>query len=394
MRNKWFLYVLAAVMAVAMACGGDTKTPVSPSATTDLGADAAADGSTLKISAPTLSAPANGSTADNTTPNLVLQNATSKFVPQTIPSYRFVVVDSANATVYDSGVVAAGASLTAHQVPADKLKQETAYKWRARGENGSAVGPWANYFTFTTPKSLSGSPGFQTATTLWDPLTDGKSIGTATGMEFTKDVGARTIGNESTIRYDLLQTISAGEYSFYVYNLNPLSAGDKTKLMSMSEGLGDITTNDYRFTVEKRGVAYTVPGQVRIRVIAGDSDEALGRIFDSAPIVPPLVKGVWYFVRLTWGASRVQWLVYNADGTTGAIGSKVAEVNMGYGTYTYKPVPHTAWVGAPVGRGGSQDASVANMTVKWLWIGAAGTTRPGFAGASTLPVFDFEGPGF
>jgi hypothetical protein len=72
----------------------------------------------------------------------------------------------------------------------------------------------------------------------------------------------------------------------------------------------------------------------------------------------------------------------------------VAEVNMGYGTYTYKPVPHTAWVGAPVGRGGSQDASVANMTVKWLWIGAAGTTRPGFAGASTLPVFDFEGPGF
>ena len=394
MRNKWFLYGLAAVMAVAVACGGDTKTPVSPSATTDLGADAAADGSTLKISAPTLSTPANASTTDSTTPNLVLQNASSKYVPQTIPSYRFVVVDAANTTVHDSGVVGAGASLTGHRVPADKLKQDTAYKWRARGENGSTVGPWSSYFSFTTAKALSLTEGFQTATTLWDPLSNGKTVGNATGMEFTKDVGARTIGNDSNIRYDLLQTISAGEYSFYVYNLNPLSAGDKTKLMSMSEGLGDITTNDYRFTVEKRGVAYTVPGQVRIRVIAGDSDEALGRIFDSAPIVPPLVKGVWYFVRLTWGASRVQWLVYNADGTTGAIGSKVAEVNMGYGTYTYKPVPHTAWVGAPVGRGGSQDASVANMTVKWLWIGAAGTTRPGFAGASTLPVFDFEGPGF
>ena len=112
MRNKWFLYVLAAVMAVAVACGGDPKTPVSPSATTDLGADAAADGSTLKITAPVLSAPANASTTDSTTPNLVLENASSKFVPQTIPSYRFVVVDSANTPVYDSGAVGAGASLT------------------------------------------------------------------------------------------------------------------------------------------------------------------------------------------------------------------------------------------------------------------------------------------
>ncbi len=362
------------------ACGESTKTPASPTpAVSSETAAAAADGSTLKISAPTLSTPANNSTADSLTPNLVLQNATSKYVPAAVPTYQFQVVDSANATVYDSGPVGAGASQTAHQVPADKLKAEQTYRWRARGTSGSAAGPWSGYFTFTTPKGMS-DVAYQTATTLWDPLTNGKTIGRQTGMEFSAS-GARTIGNDSNIRYDLLQTMSAGEYSFYVYNLNPLSAGDKTKLMSMQEGTGDITTDDYRFTVEKRGASYIIPSQVRIRLIAGDADEHNGRIFDSAPEVAPLEKNVWYFVRLTWGATRVVFQIYNANGTTGAIGSQVFYKDMGYAPYTYKPVPHTAWVGGPVGRGGPQDASVSNMTVKWLWIGAAGTPRPGFGQA-------------
>jgi hypothetical protein len=389
MQKKWILYGFAAFTAVAIACGGDTKTPASPTpATSSETAAAAADGCTMKISAPTTVSPTSGSTADSVTPTLVIQNATAKYVPQTVPYYQFTVL-SGSTTVYDSGLVAAGTSQTSHRVAANALKAETAYTWKARGAaSTTAFGPWSTAIAFTTPKS--GGPGYQTATTLWDPLTDGKSIGAATGMEFTKDVGARTIGNDSNIRYDLLQTISAGEYSFYVYNLNPLSSGDKTKMMSMQEGTSDITTNDYRFTVEKRGAAYTAPGQVRIRIIAGDNDDH-GRIFDSAPQQPPLVKNVWYFVRLTWGASRARLQIFNADGTTGALGSSVLDMDMGYGSYTYKPVPHTAWVGAPVGRAGAQDASVSNMTVKWVWIGAAGTTRPGFSPAVTAAL---DAPGF
>lgn len=379
MQKKWFLLGFAAVAAFAIACGESTKTPSSPTGT--VGSDtaaAAADGSTLKINAPTLSAPANNSTADSLTPNLVLQNATSKYVQATIPTYQFQVVDSANATVYDSGAVGAGASLTGHRVPADKLKAEQTYRWRARGTSGTAVGPWSGYFAFTTPKGISDA-GYQTATTLWDPLTNGKSIGVPTNMEFSTS-GARTISNEATIRYDLLQTISAGEFSFYAYNLNPLSVGDKTKMFSMQEGTGDITTNDYRFTIEKRGATYPAPGQVRIRCIVGDNDDH-GRIFDSAPLQPPLVKNVWYFVRLAWGAGRIRLQIFNANGDTGALGSSVLDYDMGYGSYTYKPVPHVAWIGAPVGRAGAQDASVPNMTVKWVWIGAAGTPRPGFGQA-------------
>lgn len=381
MQKKWFVLGFAAVAAVAMACGESTQTPASPtpSASSDTAA-AAADGSTLKINAPTLSAPANNSTADSLTPNLVLQNATSKYVLAAIPTYQFQIVDSANATVYDSGAVGAGAALTGHRVAADKLKAEQTYRWRARGTNGSAAGPWSGYFTFTTPKGMSDG-GYQTATAVWDPLTNGKSIGASSGMEFSAE-GARTLSTLSNIRYDLLQTMTAGEFSYYAYNLNPLSAGSKTKLMSMQEGTSDITTNRYRFTVEKRGVGFPIPGQVRIRIIVGDANESAGRIFDSVPEVALLEKAVWYFVRLTWGGSRATLQIYNANGTTGAIGAQVFFKDMGYGSYTYRPVPHTAWLGAPVGRGGPEDASLPNMTVKWLWIGAAGTPRPGFAQAS------------
>jgi hypothetical protein len=387
MRNKWFLYVLAAVMAVAMACGGDTKTPVSPSATTDLGSDAAADGSTLKISPPTLTSPVNGATADSATPNLLLQNASSTFVPQTIPSYRFVVVDSSNATVYDSGVVAAGASSTAHKVPADKLKAETLYKWRARGENGSAVGPWAGYFTFTTPKSLA-ADGYQTATTLWDPLTNGKSIGRPTNMEFTVGKGARTIDFYSFIQYPLQQTLTSGEMSFYVDNFNPLAQGSKTKFASMSSDAADVTTDPWRFTLEKRGATYTpAPGQVRWRIITGSATSAVN---DGGPWQPVIDKTKTHFIKFTWGSGRVTLLIAEADPTTGALGTVRLSVSAGYAG-TYRPNPHMAYVGVEPGRAGPEDASVPNMTVRYVWISDGATPRPGM---SARDMMVGEGPGY
>jgi hypothetical protein len=387
MRNKWFLYGLAAVMAVAVACGGDTETPVSPSATTDVSASAASDGSTLKITAPTLSTPADGSTADGTTPNLVLQNASSKFVPQTIPSYRFVIVDSSNATVYDSGVVGAGASLTGHRVLADKLKQETVYKWRARGENGSTVGPWSNYFTFTTPKALSATEGYQTATTLWDPLMNGKSIGRPNNMEFTVGKGARTIDFYSFIQYPLRQTLTQGEMSFYVDNFNPLAAGGKTKFASMSSDAADVTTDPWRFTLEKRGASYPTPGQVRWRIITGNATSAVN---DGGPFQPVLDKTKTHFIRFTWGNGRVTLLIAEADPTTGALGTVRLNSSVGYAG-TYRPTPHMAYIGAEAGRGGPEDASVPNMTVRYVWISDGATPRPGMA-ARDLMVG--EGPGY
>jgi len=308
-------------------------------------------------------------------------------VPQTIPSYRFVVVDSSNATVYDSGVVAAGASSTAHKVPADKLKAETLYKWRARGENGSAVGPWAGYFTFTTPKSLA-ADGYQTATTLWDPLTNGKSIGRPTNMEFTVGKGARTIDFYSFIQYPLQQTLTSGEMSFYVDNFNPLAQGSKTKFASMSSDAADVTTDPWRFTLEKRGATYTpAPGQVRWRIITGSATSAVN---DGGPWQPVIDKTKTHFIKFTWGSGRVTLLIAEADPTTGALGTVRLSVSAGYAG-TYRPNPHMAYVGVEPGRAGPEDASVPNMTVRYVWISDGATPRPGM---SARDMMVGEGPGY
>jgi hypothetical protein len=372
MQKKWFLYGFVAVTAVAIACGGDTKTPVSPSPATGSGTDAAADGSTLKINAPALSSPANGSTVDSLTPTLVLTNATSKYVPQTVPSYQFTVVDAGGATIYDSGLVAAGTSQTSVRIPADKLKAEITYRWKARGVDGSAVGPYSSLSSFTTPKAAT--EGFQTATTLWDPLINLKSIGRAVNMEFTAGKGARTIGLESYIQYPLMQTLTQGEMSFYVDNFNPLAAGSKTKFASMSSDAADVTTDPWRFTLEKRGVTYGTP-QVRWRIITGNATSA---VYDGGPWVPVLDKTKTHFIKFTWGNGVVTLLIAEADVATGALGTVRLDVAAAY-KGTYRPSPHMAYIGAEVGRSGPEDASVPNMTVRYVWISDGNTPRPPYS---------------
>jgi hypothetical protein len=380
MLKKVTLFGLALIMAVAMACGGDSKAPVSPTPAVGADAEAAADGSTLKVSAPTVYVPASGAVLDTLTPNLAVNPASGKFVSATGLTYRFSVETAAGTQVYQSGQVSPqpGVTFAAQRIPDNTLTNEVTYRWRARAESGSLYGPWSAYWTFTTPpKKLdpTSTPSFIRATELWDNLTDGKSIGSAVNMEFTVGKGARTVSNDSYIQYALLQTLSAGEMSFYVDNLNPLSAGDKTKLMSMAQGNDDITTNPYRFTIEKRGATYPSPGQVRWRMITGDSGDHT-KINDGGPWQPTLDKTKTYFVKATWGNGLITLKIQEYNTATQQLGSVALSVSQGYNG-TYRPNPQMAYVGAPPGRAGSQDASVANMTVRYVYISAPGGVRPG-----------------
>lgn len=388
MQKKWLLLGLTGLLAVAVACGGDSPAPVSPSPAGVIDATAAADGSTLKVSAPTLSTPANNATNLDLQPLLTASTSTGKFVTATNLLYRFQVVNAAGQDVFAPSLVNASGTTASVRV-ATALTYKTTYRWRVRAEQGSLIGPWSAYSTFTTmeepppPPDPFAIPGYFRANEIWDPLTKGVSVGTANGMEFSAD-GARTVSNESNITYPLLQTLTAGEFSFYVYNLNPLSLGDKTKLMSMQEGSGDITANDYRFTVEKRGVQYIIPGQVRIRVINGDSGDH-GNIHDSVPTVPSLIKAQWYFVRLTWGSNTCLFRIYLNDPN----GALIASIPVNYPGRQYQPTPHFAYVGGPVGRNGPIDGSVHNMTVKGVFIGGVGAVRPTASGGGVVGGIDF-----
>jgi hypothetical protein len=175
--------------------------------------------------------------------------------------------------------------------------------------------------------------------------------------------------------------------SFYVDNFNPLAAGSKTKFASMSSDAADVTTDPWRFTLEKRGASYPTPGQVRWRIITGNATSAVN---DGGPFQPVLDKTKTHFIKFTWGTGRVTLLIAEADPTTGALGTVRLNVSVGYAG-TYRPNPHMAYIGAEAGRGGPEDASVPNMTVRYVWISDGATPRPGMA-ARDLMVG--EGPGY
>ena len=64
MKRQFVLFVACGVLATALACGDKSSSPAAPSPAGGAGSDvgATADGTTLKVTAPTLVSPANGST--------------------------------------------------------------------------------------------------------------------------------------------------------------------------------------------------------------------------------------------------------------------------------------------------------------------------------------------
>src|SRR5687768_13910455 len=72
-------------VVAALGCTGQADAPLSPTATSPI-TDAAADGSTLKVSAPQLVSPTGGGRTDTTTPQFVLNNASARFTNS--PSIR------------------------------------------------------------------------------------------------------------------------------------------------------------------------------------------------------------------------------------------------------------------------------------------------------------------
>lgn len=156
MKKKLLLFGVVAVTAVAVACGEKAATPVSPSpAVSSETSAAAADGSTLKATAPAPQQPANASTGVSLAPNLVIANSTMKYLGDVSLTasirYKVNVETPAGAQVWAGWATpTSGTDLSAYTIPTGVLLSETTYRWRARAEMGSSYGPWSAYWTFTT----------------------------------------------------------------------------------------------------------------------------------------------------------------------------------------------------------------------------------------------------
>ncbi len=116
----------------------------------------AADGSTLKVTAPTAESPTNNQVVGTSlTPTLTATTAVGRFVSSTF-QHRFEVWEIAadgTTTLVEAGTVAQIADTTSYTVQT-ALKEGTSYKWRVRAVREGFVGPWSMWATFRTPVLL------------------------------------------------------------------------------------------------------------------------------------------------------------------------------------------------------------------------------------------------
>lgn len=365
--TKFVACASATVLAFAVACSKNSPSPVSPSAAQPGATEALADGSTLKVTAPTPVSPVNNAQPDGSLV-LIATKSQGKFTAVT-PAYEFEIYRGTT-RVYTSGVTGgagSGPDNVLHAVSA-ALEFDQQHTWRVRAVMAGAFGPWSSSATFRAPAG-----GYIRDNELFDPLVNGRTVGNMIGAQFVAGQGVELLSHGSRVTYELPTNLQEGEFSVMVTGFDEGSPGDKTKIMSMQEGGGDITTNDYRVTIEKRGRLYPTPGAVTFRIITGDANDH-GRIFDGFRTGVAFSDERWYFWKFTWRLGSAG-LEVREDSPRGRV---IYANSVGTGSRPYRPVPHVIHLGAPTGRAGEQDASIPGAIYKNVWVSSR--PRPAFPG--------------
>jgi hypothetical protein len=363
-------YLSASLAACALLIGASCSSKPSPnpaSPSVDLSAlrsDAAADGSTLKATAPTPQSPINGTKPSDPQLRLVASNASLRFVSGIPLTYRYEIQNASGSVVYGFSNVPAGSGTTAHVPSGATLTADQTYRWRVRAEYQGLVGPWSELASFIAPAS----EGYISGNELYDPLVNGKTIGEVHGpVTFIPGVGVKLETQLSYISYQLPQTLTEGEYSILVTNLHENTEGGKTKLMAMAQGYDDIVVNDRRMTVEKRG---DPPGIVAWRMLTHhDQIDTEGAEREFVPFDPSNT----YLWEATWRNNFFNVLIREG----GANGEIIYSKGKGFEGDPYDPNPHVIYIGAPVGRSGPDGASVDGVIIRHVWV--SGRPRPAFA---------------
>ncbi len=362
--RTWTSVRVAAALAAAVALGACSEDKASPTAP----APAAP-----AISAPALDAPAADTQLDTLRPTLTVRNATSDqagtrtYEFQISDSTEFTAARTSNVVGYAATVsataVAEGANGSTSWTPSDDLQPTTVFRWRARAIQGSATGPWSEVGTFR-----SKLVGFNRAGELYDPLIHGETVGQIVGSAtFVPGKGLQLNNGQSHVRYLLPQTISSGEFSMDVEGLRGNGPGDKAKVFGMQQGLSDFITNDYRVDIQYRGTAGFPPNAIQWRVIYGDADDLdvryepdTAKRMASVFMLNPSTTYHWKF---TWG-SEIR-LVAREGGINGAL---FYDFGLPAPRGAYVPNPHYAYLGAPVGRSGTESASIGGTIYRNVWL--------------------------
>ena len=358
-RRRFAATALITVLASAIACSRQASTPASPTSAAQSRTDAAADGSTLKATAPSPIAPVNDQQVSDT-PTLTAAASTLKFTQATPPfQYRFELFNESGAKVQDSGQV----SSPSFKVTA-VLDFKKRYTWHVRAELQSAFGPWSSTASFVSPEG-----GYIRGNEVFDPLTNGKTVGEAFGSTtFVAGKGLRVEDSISFVRYQIPVTITAGEFSMEMEGLRGNAPGNKSKVFGMQQGTGDFITDPYRVDVQYRGSSGSPPNAITFRALYGSATKLSLRYEPDTATrfasVYALDPGTTYYWKASWGTGEFRVTVKQG----GKNGTVIYDVGVPTPNGTYSPNPQVAYLGAPVGRSGAESASIPGAIYRNVWI--------------------------
>jgi len=357
-RSGWSLGGLCVGLALIVACNhqsSSSHSPTGPGAVVAPGA--AADGSTLKATAPTAISPINDQ-AVNDTPTLTASAATLKYGQGTL-QYRFELFSESGAKVQDSGLL----SSPSFKVTA-ALDFKKRYTWHARAELQGAFGPWCATASFISPEG-----GYIRGNEVFDPLFNGKTVGELVGnASFIPNKGVILNDGTGYVRYLLGATLSAGEISAEVEGLRANAPGNKSKVFGMQEGQDDFITNKYRVDIQYRGASGSPPNSITFRALYGSANDLDVRYEPDTATryasVYNLDPNTTYYWHTTWGNGEFRVMV-RQGGATGPI-----LYNQGVPTPngSYNPSPHYVYLGAPIGRSGGESVSIPGAIYRNVWI--------------------------
>lgn len=298
-----YLRNLLVVVCCVGVFGCSDKGPAAPSDDPPAGGGA--------LTAPQAQGPANEGQTTTLRPTLTVANATGG---QGSRTYEFQISDDRGfpntsalqlssigtyAVVITRTSVAEGSGTTSFTVDTD-LQPATRFFWRARATQGGTTSDWT-----ATRSFKSQIIGFNRPGALYDPLTNGQSVGTAVGpVEIVPDKGVRLATERAYIRYQLLQVLTNGEFSADIEGLYADAPGSKLKLFSMMDGQGDLLDSEWLMTVQYRGKDDGNPNNcITWKFVVGDSD---ARKFEPSRAertdgVRGLDPSATYHWKATWG---------------------------------------------------------------------------------------------
>ncbi len=299
------LAVLCAIALSVVACGGK-DTPTTPT-------------QQASIAAPTLKSPIGGAEVTGTRPTLEVNNSAATGNVGAV-TYVFQVSSDAGfptgSNTIASDKITQGTASTTWTVNQDLLPGTT-YYWRAQATAANVTAPsdWAKSDTFKLKLT-----GYFNGQTIFDPLTNGVSVGNVGGGHFVPGQGWQADYGTDFINYDLPSTMTSGSLEFDITGVSSDEPGcpsncnyDKgMKFYSMGDGnewgsFEAFRNQPWKASLDKKTGRY-YPGESGVvehifRTIDDDNRTKTGEnVFHDTQV---------YHVKLQWGNGQVLCMLDN-----------------------------------------------------------------------------------